>query len=176
MRNPLKKITLVFILIALLPVALVIYELDLLNKNEAIIRETYENQLDAILYSVNQYSDDIISSWANRIRLAARESARDSLSEGERLKTILNQTDVVRYVYFSDLESNSILYALNEEDKSTDVIRSVMDGLVRAERDRIDKLVEYEEAGFRKMEAIDISIGDNGMPVLFVLDENPHSY
>ena len=57
MRNPLKKITLVFILIAILPVALVIYELDLLNKNEAIIRGTYENQLDAILYSVNQYSD-----------------------------------------------------------------------------------------------------------------------
>ena len=38
MRNPLKKITLVFILIAILPVALVVYELDLLNKNEAIIR------------------------------------------------------------------------------------------------------------------------------------------
>jgi len=176
MRNPLKKITLVFILIALLPVALVIYELDLLNKNEAIIRETYENQLDAILYSVNQYSDDIISSWANRIRLATRESAGDSLSDSERLKSILNQTDVVRYVYFSDLKSNSTLYALNEENESTDAIRSVMDGLVRAERDRIDKLVEYEEAGFRKMEAIDISIEDNGMPVLFVLDENPHNY
>ena len=150
MRNPLKKITLVFILIALLPVALVIYELDLLNKNEAIIRETYENQLDAILYSVNQYSDDIISSWANRIRLAARESAGDSLSDSDRLKTVLNQTDVVRYVYFSDLESNSVLYALNEEDKSDDAIKSVMDGIVRAERDRIDKLVEYEVSTNRR--------------------------
>jgi two-component system phosphate regulon sensor histidine kinase PhoR len=139
MRNPLKKITLVFILIALLPVALVIYELELLNKNEAIIRETYENQLDAILYSVNQYSDDIITSWANRIRQAARESASDTLSDSERLKTILNQTDVVRYVYYSDLESNSILHALNEEDKSPDAIRSTMDGLVRTERDRINK-------------------------------------
>jgi two-component system phosphate regulon sensor histidine kinase PhoR len=176
MRNPLKKITLVFILIALLPVALVIYELELLNKNEAIIRETYENQLDAILYSVNQYSDDIITSWANRIRQAARESASDTLSDSERLKTILNQTDVVRYVYYSDLESNSILHALNEEDKSPDAIRSTMDGLVRTERDRINKLIEYEEAGFRKMEAIDISIDKNGMPVLFVLDENPNNY
>jgi two-component system, OmpR family, phosphate regulon sensor histidine kinase PhoR len=176
MRNPLKKITLVFILIALLPVALVIYELDLLNKNEAIIRETYENQLDAILYSVNQYSDDIISSWANRIRLEANESSHDSLSYVERLKTVVNQTDVVRYVYFSDLKSNSTLYALSEEDESTDVIKSVMDGIVRAEQARIEKLVEYEEAGFRKMEAIDVAVEDNGMPILFVLDENPQNY
>ena len=176
MRNPLKKITLFFILIAILPVALVIYELDLLNKNEAIIRGTYENQLDAILYSVNQYSDDIISSWANRIRLEVRESSDDSLSDTERLKAILNQTDVVRYVYLSDLNSNSTLYALHEEENSKLEIKSVMDRLVLAERERIEKLIEYEEAGFRKMEAIDVTIEDNGMPVLFVLDENPKGY
>ena len=176
MRNPLKKITLVFILIAILPVALVVYELDLLNKNEAIIRGTYENQLDAILYSVNQYSDDIISSWANRIRLEARESSYDSLSNTERLQAILNQTDVVRYVYFSDLNTNSTVYALNGDDSSIPMIKSVMDGLIRAERERIEKLVEYEQAGFRKMEAIDVTIEDHGMPVLFVLDENPHDY
>jgi len=176
MRNPLKKITLVFILIAILPVALVIYELDLLNKNEAIIRGTYENQLDAILYSVNQYSDDVISSWANRIRLEARESSVDSLSNIERLQATLNQTDVVRYVYFTDLNSKSTVYALNGDDSSVPEIKSVMDGLVRGERERIEKLVEYEQAGFRKMEAMNVTIGDNGMPVLFVLDKNPQNY
>ncbi len=142
MRNPLNKITIVFILIAILPVALVIYELDLLNKNEAIIRGTYENQLDAILYSVNQYSDDIISSWANRIRLEARESSDDNLFNTERLQATLNQTDVVRYVYFSDLNSNSTVYALNGDNNSIPEIKSVMDGLIRAEGERIQKLVE----------------------------------
>jgi two-component system phosphate regulon sensor histidine kinase PhoR len=175
MRNPLKKITLVFIIIAILPVALVIYELDLLNKNEAIIRDTYENQLDAILYSVNQYSDDIISSWANRIRLEARESLPDSVDTAERLRAVLNQTDVVRYVYYSDLNSNSAVYALND-DNLAGQIKSSMDGLVRAQEDRIHRLTEYAQAGFRKMEAIDVMIGDNGMPVLFVLDDNPKGY
>lgn len=175
MRNPLKKITIVFVLIAILPLALVIYELELLNKNEAIIRDTYENQLDAILYSVNQYSDDIISSWANRVRLEARETLPDSIDDVERLKMILNQTDVVRYVYFSDLESNSSLFALNDQE-SNNGVKAAMDNLVRKERGRIEKLIEYAEAGFRKMEAIDVSIGDNGMPVLFVLDENPRAY
>lgn len=69
----LRKIVTVFILIALLPAIFLVYELAELNKNENIVRETYQNQLDAILYSVNQYSDDIISSWANRIRQERRE-------------------------------------------------------------------------------------------------------
>jgi len=60
MQSPLRKIVLVFILIALLPAIFLIYELAQLNKNENIVRETYQNQLDAILYSVNQYSDDIV--------------------------------------------------------------------------------------------------------------------
>ncbi|MEI9921587.1 MAG: hypothetical protein WDO14_22780 [Bacteroidota bacterium] len=40
----LRKIVLVFILIALLPAIFLIYELAELNKNENIVRETYQNQ------------------------------------------------------------------------------------------------------------------------------------
>lgn len=32
-----------------------------------MLEETYNNQLQTILFSVNQYSDDIVNSWANRI-------------------------------------------------------------------------------------------------------------
>ena len=70
MKNRLKKITITFTLIALLPVAFILFELGSVNKNERIVREIYQNQLDAILYSVNQYSDDVISTWASRINTA----------------------------------------------------------------------------------------------------------
>ena len=66
MRNPLKRIIAVLVLVGLLPVGLILYELNSLTANEKIVRESYQNQLEAILYSVNQYSDDVISSWANR--------------------------------------------------------------------------------------------------------------
>src|SRR5689334_20353286 len=103
MRSPLKKITIAFILIALLPVAFMIYELGLLNKNELIVRETYQNQLDAILYSVNQYSDDIISSWANRVRVEMSAQRETEVGRDEDLRNAISQKNVVKYAYFSDL-------------------------------------------------------------------------
>src|ERR1041384_5906981 len=96
----LRKIIVVFILIALLPAIFLIYELVELNKNEAIVKETYQNQLDAILYSVNQYSDDIIPSWANQTRQELRDQP-DSVFQS-RLMEIIHQTDVVRYVYLTN--------------------------------------------------------------------------
>jgi two-component system phosphate regulon sensor histidine kinase PhoR len=63
MNNPIKKITLILILIILLPVIFFsLYEINTLNESEKVIEETYNNQLDAILFSVNQYSEDVISS------------------------------------------------------------------------------------------------------------------
>lgn len=176
MRNPLKKITIAFILIALLPVAFVVYELGLLNKNEAIVQETYQNQLDAILYSVNQYSDDIISSWANRIRLEARNNTDSVEQYAENLQAILNQTDVVQYVYFSDLKGNSELYSLNEKGRPVNEIKLIMDNVVQREQERVTKLLEYEQAGFRKMEAIDRVVVGNSIPILFALDESARDY
>jgi two-component system phosphate regulon sensor histidine kinase PhoR len=73
MRNPLKRIIAAFILIALLPVGFILFELNALTGNEKIVREIYQNQLDAILYSINQYSDDVIGSWANRFNIALME-------------------------------------------------------------------------------------------------------
>lgn len=171
MRSPLQRITVVFVFIAVLPIAFVVYELGLLNKNEALVRETYQNQLDAILYSVNQYSDDIVSSWANRIRMQP-PSFGDSTGQYElKLQEILNQTDVVQYVYFSDMKGHSVLYNLSGNEKSLDTIRSAMDGIVQKEKERIIKLAEYEEAGFRKMEAIDERVANNSIPIVFVRDK-----
>ena len=76
--QPLRKITLILILIAAFPAAFLIYELNALNKDEEIIKDIYRNQLDAILFSVNQYSDDLVGSWANRLSAVLQVS--DTLS------------------------------------------------------------------------------------------------
>jgi two-component system, OmpR family, phosphate regulon sensor histidine kinase PhoR len=172
MRNPLPKITGVFVFITLLPIAFVAYELGMLNKNEAIVRETYQNQLDAILYSVNQYSDDIISSWASRIRMQLPESVDSANQYALKIREHLNQTDVVRHIYFSDLKGKSVLYNVTESDEPLNEIKSTMDSVVAIEKERIVKLMEYEKAGFRKMEAIDHVTFDQTIPILFVQDEN----
>ena len=68
LMNPLRKITLVLLLIFLLPALFYSgYEIASLNKDEEMINEIYQDQLDAILFSANQYSDDVIKKWITEI-------------------------------------------------------------------------------------------------------------
>ena len=174
MRSPLKKITLVFVLIAFLPLSFILYELNTLNKNEEIVREIYQNQLDAILYSVNQYSDDIIGSWANRVTIEILRSAgappADSTSD-HRIRSVLGQLPAVKHLYFSDLKGHSVLYSpdtVNDAQK-----KSVVDKTVTENSDRIGKLITYQRGGFRKMEAVDTDPADDEVFVFFVMGEDP---
>ena len=178
MRSPLKKITITFVVIALLPVAFLIYELGMLNKNELIVRETYQNQLDAILYSVNQYSDDIISSWANRIRqeINTDKQHQSDTAWNADFRHAINQNDVVKYVFLSDLHGRSIAYNLTEGDTVARDVRSAMDKIMTQEADRVKRLVEYEHSGFRKMEAVNSFVKGNSIAILFAVGDNLYDY
>jgi two-component system phosphate regulon sensor histidine kinase PhoR len=170
MRDPLKKIIVVFIVVALLPVSFLIYELSSLNRNEAMVREIYQNQLEAILYSVNQYSDDIISSWANRINTTFTQHAGTTWPDSAAMLSALGQLSAVRYLYFSDLKGSSVVYGAQGNAGLKKKVQQVTDGVIEHERRRVRKLIGYQQAGFRKMEAIDTTITRNDMPVFFVLE------
>lgn len=174
MQSPLRRIVLVFILIALLPAIFLVYELSELNQNEKIVRETYQNQLEAILYSINQYSDDFLSSWASRIRQARREHTDPSFET--QLSTIINQTDVVRYVYMSDLEGKSAAYQLFADDPPVAEVKAKLDEMINANLDESRRLIEYAEAGFVKMQALQEPVYGESIPVLFALDKNADNY
>lgn len=174
MQSPLRRIVLVFILIALLPAIFLVYELSELNQNEKIVRETYQNQLEAILYSINQYSDDFLSSWASRIRQARREHTDPSFET--QLSTIINQTDVVRYVYMSDLEGKSAAYQLFADDPPVAEVKAKLDEMINAHLDESRRLIEYAEAGFVKMQALQEPVYGESIPVLFALDKNADNY
>ena len=175
MRNPLKRITTIFIVIALLPVGFILYELNSLTENEKIVREIYQNQLDAILYSVNQYSDDVISTWANQVNIALMEEKNvyDSIRG---IPSLLNQYGAIQQIYFSDLKNGTVVYS-SKEDKTKDrLIQVTLDSIVRQNQDRINQLITYEQAGFRKMELMDTLHTDRPVPVFFILKENTPNY
>jgi two-component system phosphate regulon sensor histidine kinase PhoR len=171
MKDPLRRITIVFVVVALLPVALIVYQLRLISTDEQIVRDAYRNQLDAILYSVNQYSDDVIGDWAINIRIEVRQGL-DQPDFRSRLANAVNQLNVVRYIYLSDSTGNSRLYDL--VDSTTDVsgLQGALDKLISNEAERVRKLVEYERAGFRKMEAVDVVVAKDRIPILFAMDKN----
>src|SRR5687768_12198919 len=168
MRNPLKKIIAVFILMALLPVGFMVYELSTLNKNERIIREIYQNQLDAILYSINQYCDDVVSGWATGIGIAFQEQQgilpKDTVAAAGRLG-LMNQLSGVQYFYISDLNGRSATYSVLENEKSQQEINLTLDNILNRNESEIKKLIRYHEAGFKKMETLDTVVSPELQPV-----------
>lgn len=63
-----QRIGLLLALVFLLPALFFsVYELSSLDKDEKMIQDIYGKQLEAILFSVNQYSDDIVGNWISRI-------------------------------------------------------------------------------------------------------------
>ena len=68
MIKPGLKIGIILSLILVLPsIFFSAYEIGNLNKNEQVIDSIYSSQLESILFSVNQYSNDVLSGWANQL-------------------------------------------------------------------------------------------------------------
>ena len=95
MNNPIKKIALILVLVILLPAAFfTFYQINSLSESERVIERTYSNQLDAILFSVNQYSDDVISSWRReRMNLVLAKGASHPEQFETKLDSFLNVND-----------------------------------------------------------------------------------
>lgn len=144
-----KKIGFILILIIILPVAFLIFnEIGKLNETEEILEETYNNQLEAILFSVNQYSDDIVNSWANKIV----ESRDDEIL----LQQFVRENLALEAVVFFNYPENKIKEIVTK-DGSRQFEKSVLnkiDSLINENEITIKRLIEYQKSGYRKFEAL----------------------
>ena len=105
MSSSLRKISLLIITIIVLPVLIFsVFEIGNLRQNEKVIQDIYKNQLDAILFSINQYSDDIISNLASRIENSSNNYKADS---GADLARIINEIPSVKSL--SQFDSTSAI-------------------------------------------------------------------
>lgn len=176
MKSSFRRIAFTFIIISLLPVGFIIFELSSLNTNERIVREIYQNQLEAILFSVNQYSDDVVNTWANRITI---ELLRGNISPDDSSSAMLpaiRQMNSVDHVYFTDLENETVIHSQAQSRRHAAPIKDAVDGILKKRAGRIERLITYYDAGFKKMETLDTVIASEYVPVFFVLDSliKPH--
>ena len=94
MKSPLIKIATILLAVILIPlIFFTVFEISTLNESERVLNRVYSNQLDAILISVNQYSEDLVSSWRNKIN--------NSLSDKELMDAFLKVYGSVNYVFIT---------------------------------------------------------------------------
>jgi two-component system, OmpR family, phosphate regulon sensor histidine kinase PhoR len=170
-----KRIITVLVIVALLPLGFIVYELNSLTENEKIVREIYQNQLDAILFSINQYSDDVIGTWATRVNIAVMDKANVSDSV-DGVSSVLQQFGAIQHVFLTNASSHSVVFGRDGNERKNRIIQQRLDSLATSKMDRIAKLMQYKQAGFRKMELLDSLSADTSIPIFFVMDEGTPLY
>jgi two-component system phosphate regulon sensor histidine kinase PhoR len=152
-----KKIGLILILIIILPIAfLLINELGKLNENEQVLEQIYNDQLQAILFSVNQYSEDVVRASANSI-IDDIEAINNSPSRAEIFNNLLNQNKLVTFLFTIDsLNTQSITFYFkrNSGVSNLDSLEQYFKEVIANNADKINKLYSYRDIGYNKIEPV----------------------
>lgn len=165
-----KKIGLILILIIILPIAfLLVNELGKLNENEQVLEQIYNNQLQAILFSVNQYSEDIVRNSANSI-IDDLESIKDSPSSAETFNNLLNENKLVKFIFTIDsLNAQKITFYFKRNSGVTNIdsLEQYFKEVIASNADKINKLYGYRDIGYNKIEPVVLLRSDNQSLLVF---------
>ena len=166
MPNSLKKIFAVFIVVAALPLGFIIYEFSSLNEDEELFHKIYAGQLDAILYSVNQYSFDVTAGWVNEVSnaLVYKETRQEEIAK---ISEVISKTGAVKYVYLFNTSGSFEGISIN--GNGDDKLDKKLTLLSEENREVIEKLIKYKQAGYQKLEGLD-SAQLGTYPIVFALD------
>jgi len=180
MNKTVKRIVVILIILTLLPATfLTINEIASLNENEKVIGRIYSNQLDAILYSVNQYSEDVVSNWASRIDLFLDEVAKLKQEEiPGTVDSFYNQFPSLFMIFVADsINDKQIdLIGFDEKENYIKVDKSEFDSkinnLLVQNQSLVKRLFTYKQAGYRKLEPIEADTS-SGESILLFIEETP---
>lgn len=155
----LKKIGIILILIVLLPALFYsAYEITSLNENERLITEIYNQQLDVILFSINQYAWDVSNNWANKINNAFSGTK----NEYERsIKELLEITPAIQAVFLTDsLGADLQLIIKDGQTQKLPLKINDLKQIIISKRRLINRLIHRKKVGYTKLESFTLQLHD----------------
>jgi two-component system, OmpR family, phosphate regulon sensor histidine kinase PhoR len=165
------RIGLLLALIFLLPALFFsVYEMSALNNDEKMIQDIYQKQLDAILFSVNQYSDDVVGSWIARIEpYLDNDLPSDSIPQ--KINDLLNLNGAITGVFMVDSAwGKPSLKRYSSTFKKDDAIWDALTKSLIDSTGMITQLVSYKASGFQKINklALDPKVSQGNYCLLFI--------
>jgi len=122
-----------------------------MRENEKVIENVYNNQLDAILYSVNQYSDNVLNSWAVKLNQIFDDTI---VNKKAALENYLRELPAVKMIFRFSIDKKLLLLIPENDtafiDKTQDIIN-----IIAQNDSTINKLNTYLRAGYRKIISFD---------------------
>lgn len=131
-----------------------VYEFSTLKTNEEVVKDIYNNQLEAILFSLNQYSEDITSSMVKE----ATAAFSNYLDENELNSFIQKYPFIKGVVIIDSLEANQAFYTYEQR---FDEIPESINETVNVHKAKINKLFEFYAVNYQKLEPFVIDEAGN---------------
>lgn len=151
------RIGLLLALIFLLPALFFsVYEMSSLNSDEKMIQDIYQKQLDAILFSVNQYSDDVIGSWIARVEPHLDDDLPpDSIPK--KIYDLVGLNAALSAVFLMDtIDNRAKLKIFSTSFKPQNPIWQSIQQSLRDSASMISQIVSYRKSGFQKIVKLEL--------------------
>ncbi|MEL6131870.1 MAG: HAMP domain-containing sensor histidine kinase [Bacteroidota bacterium] len=162
MSKPTQQIGIWLLLVGLLPVALFsVNQINSLNETERVLTQLYQEQLETLIFSVNQYADDVVQNfWIGKLNeIDMRRSGWDQQFFSERRELV--------GMFFMDIQSQADPVWYVKQDKwSPDQIE--LDPILAPHNAEWEKLFRYLDAGgYQKKVPLRIPNDPHHMMVVF---------
>jgi two-component system phosphate regulon sensor histidine kinase PhoR len=150
-----RRIGLLLALVFLLPALFFsVYEISSLNKDEKMIQDIYEKQLEAILFSVNQYCDDVVNSWILKIEAGMEMKPVDD-ENPTAIENLFSINSSLAYIFVSDtMNGIPVQRVFSSHHPADNALRIKIDSARALGRFQIQKLVSYKKNGFQKVDIL----------------------
>ena len=168
MSSSIKNIVLILTLAILLPIAIFsAVEVASLNENEQMLEQVYREQLDGIIFSVNQYSADIFDFYIQQIDYTYAQGGIRSLQQPDAIKGNL----AIELIALKQ-NDESILVDFND---TTSISNLNLDSIFDANSEVISRLIRYKETDYTKQEVVGqpLSIGNLQMSLIVIGRDTP---
>ena len=170
------RLALFLILLVMLPaIFFSAYEFSTLSRSEALIGDVYRQQLDVVLFSLNQYAWDVANSWANTINDDLSTAAAARQDPGMVLAPFLAENTGIRCVFLADsaVKSVQLIFPNTRTDGgNTLTVGHVATGLKNSYA-LVERLFRYNATGYRKIDHMRVGqeSGPTDLALVFVAGE-----
>lgn len=163
-----KKIGIILILIVLTPALFyTAYEINTLGENEQIVTQIFEQQLDAILFSINQEAYNVSKNWADKINYYLTS---DSEKLDDNLMQLIQYNTPIDAIFLSDTSGQILKYIYNPNNLKEDLpLSDNLSNLIKLNPKVIRSLVRKSKTGYLKLEPLTLTFGEDKKQILVFL-------
>jgi len=140
-------------------------ELVTLSDQEDVIESIYTDQLESVLFSINQYANDISNNWINDIYKDLNPSDYTTTYE----RKLNDYPQVLSFMLHPMTKSSMNLDAFTLEDDS--LSQEIIEQLKTKEED-IAQLGRYLKSGYRKVIGVDLEYKNHLSMLVFLSEDN----